>query len=114
MADTTAAPATTPGSATSEFSLSKWVAIFGMGLTTIGTLLATVSSILPAGSKPAMYCGIALAAIGALTKVAVALGYSSDRSDQKVAAIQAQGAIAAAAAGAAASSSPEAGAAAAR
>lgn len=94
--------APTPGAQTSEFQLAKYVTMFGMAMTTIGTILATVSALLPSGSKPAMYVGVAIAVVGALTKVATALGYASDRSDQKVEAIKGQATVEAAKATAAA------------
>lgn len=105
-----AAPPVIPGNQTSEFNLTKLVAYVGLALTTIGTILATVQSILPAGNKLSVYVGVALAVVGALMKVAVVMGYQDARADTKVAAAQAAGATAAAQAQASAGSDARAGA----
>jgi hypothetical protein len=77
----------TPGSATSEFSITKYIILVGGILEGLGVSLEAVDMFDGvAGNGPV---GAVLVAVGAILQIAVALGYQKVRARVKLAAIMA-------------------------
>jgi len=96
MADPIVVPTPAPGASTTEFQLTKYITIIGGILTAALALCSQLQEFLPTGNKLAGYVTLAASIITGALVVLKALGYTGGRSDQKVAAIEAQGAIVAA------------------
>jgi len=99
MPTTTAAvaAATKPGAETSEQKLATLIS----NVAIVVTLLGSIAACLPASVGTNHYAAVLIAAIGAATKVLVALGYMKARTDLKTAVVAAVDAFAPAAAKAA-------------
>ena len=85
-------PTVTPGAQSSEFTITKYVMIFGGVLTVLFGMLSQVQEMLPSGSKIGGYIAAALSVVSMLLMLAKALGYTNSRDNQKVAVIQAHSA----------------------
>lgn len=81
-----AANAAKPGSESSEFDLAKKISQIASIVTLLGAIAAVLPESVSSGNK---YVALAIAAIGAITKVLMALGYIKGRTDLKTAAINA-------------------------
>lgn len=95
MAQDAPASGVTPGRETSEFSLTKWIAIGAAALDIVALILETLhgAGLLP--DRP--WAATALAAVGTIMAVVKATGYTRSRTLQKLAElapVAAQGAAA--------------------
>jgi hypothetical protein len=80
-----ATPAVPAGAASSEWTLTKAITIMGGVLTVLFGALSQLDQLIPGGSKEASYVAGALSITTALLTVVKGLGYTSSRTQVKVA-----------------------------